>query len=199
MEVAPKDNINEFNDNNKNSFSQLKFSYQIKNEISSYMPGQFYNPSFLQQKIENNIKEKKNQNSEKTAIANKNEINETKDISTNEINNIEKDKQVIDPDNDIFKEDQKNRNNEKEEELSDSNSIKEYLNNQKDDFKDQMLVQLSEFKKTKNRKENNVKTRWRVIFKECILIREIYDDQNKSKYKKDIYLGQLKTNLETDW
>jgi hypothetical protein len=125
MEVAPKDNINEFNDNNKNSFSQLKFSYQIKNEISSYMPGQFYNPSFLQQKIENNIKEKKNQNSEKTAIANKNEINETKDISTNEINNIEKDKQVIDPDNDIFKEDQKNRNNEKEEELSDSNSIKE--------------------------------------------------------------------------
>ena len=42
MEVAPKDNINEFNDNNKNSFSQLKFSYQIKNEISSYMPGQFY-------------------------------------------------------------------------------------------------------------------------------------------------------------
>ncbi len=199
MEVAPKDNINEFNDNNKNSFSQLKFSYQIKNEISSYMPGQFYNPSFLQQKIENNIKEKKNQNSEKTAIANKNEINETKDISTNEINNIEKDKQVIDPDNDIFKEDQKNRNNEKEEELSDSNSIKEYLNNQKDDFKDQMLVQLSEFKKTKNRKENNVKTRWRVIFKGCILIREIYDDQNKSKYKKDIYLGQLKTNLETDW
>ena len=59
MEVAPKDNFNEFNDNNKNSFSQLKFSYQIKNEISSYMPGQFYNPSFLQQKIENNIKEKK--------------------------------------------------------------------------------------------------------------------------------------------
>ena len=199
MEVAPKDNFNEFNDNNKNSFSQLKFSYKIKNEISSYMPGQFYNPSFLQQKIENNIKENKNQNSDKNVIANKNEINETKDISTNEINNIKKDKQVIDPDNDIFKEDQKNLNNEKEEELSDSNSIKEYLNNQQDDFKDQMLVQLSEFKKTKNRKENNSKIRWRVIFKGCILIREIYDDQNKNKYRRDIYLGQLKTNLETDW
>jgi hypothetical protein len=199
MEVAPKDNINEFIENNKNSFSQLKFSFQAKNEISSYMPGQFYDPSFLQQKIQNNIIENKNQNPDKTTTINKNENNETKDISMNEINNTEKEKEIVDPDNDIFKENKKNIDNVKEGELSDSNSIKEYLNLQTDDFKDQMLVQLSEFKKGKNRKENKTKFRWKIIFKGCILIREIYDDQNKNKFKKDIYLGQLKANLETDW
>ena len=77
--------------------------------------------------------------------------------------------------------------------------MKKKKNYIKQKVKDQMLVQLSEFKKTKNRKENNSKIRWRVIFKGCILIREIYDDQNKNKYRRDIYLGQLKTNLETDW
>ena len=164
MEVAPKDNINEFIENNKNSFSQLKFSFQAKNEISSYMPGQFYDPSFLQQKIQNNIIENKNQNPDKTTTINKNENNETKDISMNEINNTEKEKEIVDPDNDIFKENKKNIDNVKEGELSDSNSIKEYLNLQTDDFKDQMLVQLSEFKKGKNRKENKTKFRWKIIF-----------------------------------
>ena len=62
-----------------------------------------------------------------------------------------------------------------------------------------MLVQSSELKKIKNRSNNKNKLKYKVIFKGCILVREIYDEQNKKTYKKDFYLGQLKTNLESDW
>lgn len=204
MEISNQDNKNEFiSNNNTNSFDQINSAIQIKNQISSYMPGQYYQiPIETEDKNKNN--ENNNTNLENNKIKNNKEVIETEEITTKVDNINEKDeneKQIIDPDNEIFEGNKKNKLTiyEKEEELSDSNSIKKYLNLQSDEFKDQMFVQSSELKKIKNKKNNRIEFKWKVIFKGCILVREIYDSQNKNKYKKDFYLGQLKTNLETDW